>query len=234
MNRNQIIRIALITLTAVAAITLTGTAEARNHPSDKIILVRPSNLPDLARQTGEAMLLDQTRNGKTLLYIEQDQGARLAIFDVTDPANIKAVASVQLGAPGSYDFVLSLRDRAELVRFRHGQGEAVLDLNKVKRPTLKMIQGLKVHGLMQRLGDDGFMIADQASVQPDAHSLDYQVVETADALEPNHIYDVKQVRQEITNNETGTTYLLTVNGLYLIRRPAMEEEYKMITRVVPG
>jgi hypothetical protein len=225
MNGKQIVRIALLTLTAVAALPFTKPVEARNHPSNKIILVRPTNLPELARQTGEAMLLDQTRNGKTLLYIEQDQGARLAVFDVTDPANVKAKASVQLEAPGSYDFVLSLRDRAELVRFRHGQGEAVLDLHNVQHPTIKKIQGLRFQGSTQRLGNDGFMIADQGSVQSDANALDYQVVETANAREPNRVYDVKQVRQEITNKETGTTFLLTADGLYLIRRPAVEEEY---------
>ncbi|MCU1341727.1 MAG: hypothetical protein JWN92_1150, partial [Candidatus Acidoferrum typicum] len=177
MNRKKIVRTALLTLTAVGAFTLTGAAEGGKHPSNKIILVRPTNLPEPARQTGEAMLLDQSRNGRTLLYIEQDQGARLAIFDVTDPGNIKAVASVLLEAPGSFDFVLPLRDRAELVRFRDGQGEAVLDLHTVKYPTIKKIQGLKFHGSTQRLGNDGFMIANQASAQSDANALDYQVVE---------------------------------------------------------
>jgi hypothetical protein len=196
--------------------------------------VRPTNLPETARQTGEAMLLDQSRNGRTLLYIEQDQGARLAIFDVTDPANIKAVGSVQLEAPGSFDFVLPLRDRAELVRFRDGQGEAVLDLHKVKYPTIKKIQGLTFQGSTRRLGDDGFMTANQASVQSDDDPLDYQVVEIGNAREPSLIHDVNYVRQEITNDETGTTYLLTADGLYVIRRPAVEERYKINTRVVPG
>jgi len=233
MYRKKIVRFALLTLTAAAALTLAGTAEARNHPSNKIILVNPTNLPEPARQAGEAMLLDQSRNGRTLLYIEQDQGARLAVFDVTDPGNIKAVASVQLEASGSFDFVFPLRDRAELVRFRDGQGEAVLDLHKVKNPTIKKIQGLKFQGSTKRLGDDGFMIADQAGAQADA-AQDYQVVDTAGVREPNRVYDVNQVRQEITNSETGTTYLLTTDGLYLIRRPAVEERYKINTRVVPG
>jgi hypothetical protein len=57
--------------------------------------------------------------------------------------------------------------------------------------------------------------------------VDYQVVETANLREPNRVYEVKHVRQEVTNDETGTTFLLTADGLYLIRRPAVEEEYKM-------
>jgi hypothetical protein len=233
MNGKQIVRIALVTLTAVTALTFTRSAEAKNHPSNKIIIVQPMNLPEPARQTGEAMLLDQSRNGRTLLYIEQDQGSRLAVFDVTDPASIKAVAAVQLEAPCSFDFVLPLRERAELIRFRDGRGEAVLDLHQVKYPTIKKIQGLKFQGSTKRLGDDGFLIADQASAQSDA-AQDYQVVDTANAHEPNRVYDVNQVRQEITNSETGTTYLLTTDGLYLIRRPAVEERYKISTRVVPG
>ena len=234
MNGKQIVRIALVTLTAVTALTFTRSAEAKNHPSNKIIIVQPMNLPEPARQTGEAMLLDQSRNGKTLLYIEQGQGERLAIFDVTDPANIKAVASVPLEAPGSFDFVLPLRGRAELVRFRDGQGEAVLDLQKVKSPTIRKIQGLKFQGSTKRLGDDGFMIANQANGQPDVQPIDYQVVDAGNAREPIHVYDVSYVRQEITNAETGTTFLLTADGLCLIRRPAVEEQYKINTRVVPG
>jgi hypothetical protein len=35
---------------------------------------------------------------------------------------------------------------------------------------------------------------------------------------------VKQVREEVTNAGTGTIYLLTENGLYLVRRPAVESD----------
>src|SRR5258708_15612984 len=132
LNKKQIIRIAQLTLAAVAALTLTGNAEARNHPSHKIILVRPTELPELARVAGQAMLLHETGDGRTLLYIEQGHGARLAIFDVTDPAHVKQEGSAQVEAPGSFDFVSSLGDHAELVRFRHGQGEAGVELHPKK------------------------------------------------------------------------------------------------------
>jgi hypothetical protein len=46
-------------------------------------------------------------------------------------------------------------------------------------------------------------------------------------LQRNPVADVKQVREKIRNDETGTTFLLTADGLYLIRRPAVEEEYKI-------
>jgi hypothetical protein len=225
MNRKQMIRIARLTLTAAAALTMTGHAAARNR-SSKIVLVNPAELPELAQVTGQAMVLHATADDRSLLYVEQNDGAGLAIFDVTDPAKIKQEATAQLDAPGSFDFVSSLGDHADLIRFRDGQGEAVLDLHNVKLPTIKMIPGLTFQGSTEHLGDDGLMICNQASVQSDAKAVDYQIVETANSREPNRVYEVKQVRQEITNDKTGTTFLLTADGLYLIRRPAVEEEYK--------
>src|SRR5882762_9805147 len=220
MNRKQIIRIAQLTLTAVAALTLAGHAEARNYPSKKVIVVRPADLPELARVTGQAMLLHATGDGRTLLYIEQNHGARLAIFDVTDPAHVKQEGSAQVDASGSFDFVSSLGDYAELVRFRNGPGEAVLDLHKVKTPTLNKIQGLDFQGSTERLGGDGLIVAD-------ANDPNYQVVDLSNPVAPNPVAEVKHVLEKITNDETGTTFLLAVDGLYVIRRPAVEEEYEI-------
>jgi hypothetical protein len=224
MNRKRIIRIAQLTLSAAVALTMTGHVAARNRPN-KIIFVRPTELPELARVPGQAMLLHYTGDGKTHLCIEQNHGARLAIFDVTDPAHVKEEGSAQVDAPGSFDFVSSLGDDAELIRFRDGQREAVLDVHKIKRPTIKMVPGLTFQGSTEHLGDDAFMISNQASEQPKTDAQDYQVVDTANTREPNRVYNVKQVRQQITNDETGTTFLLTADGLYLIRRPVVEEEH---------
>ncbi|HEY4950157.1 MAG TPA: hypothetical protein VIH88_07485 [Candidatus Acidoferrales bacterium] len=228
MNKKRIIWIAQLTLTAVAALMFTGHAEATNHrSSDKIIVVGPADLPELARVTGQAMMLHDTMDGRTLLYIEQNQGARLAIFDVTDPAHVKAQGSAQVAAPGSFDFVSSLGADAVLVRFRNGQGEAVLNLHKVKTPTLDMIQGLYLQGSMEFLGDEGLIVVHQPSVQSDPNDKDYQVVDISNPLRPNPVTDIKQVLEKITNYETGTTFLLTADGLYLIRQPAAEEEFRM-------
>ena len=222
------IRIARLTLTAAAALTLTGHAAARNR-SSKIVLVSPAELPELARVTGQAMTLHTTADGRTLLYVEQNDGARLAIFDVTDPAKIKQKAAPQLDAPGSFDFVASLGDHAELIRFRDGQGEAVLDLHDVKLPTITIVPGLKFRRSTGRPEGDGFVtISDQLSAPSDANPLDYQI--TANSGEPDRVYEVKQVRQEITNHDTGTTFLLAEDGLYLIRRPTLEKEYKFQER----
>jgi hypothetical protein len=228
MNKKRIIRIAQLTLTAVAALPFAGYAQARNHhSSDKIIVVRPAELPELARVAGQAMMLHDTLDGRTLLYVEQNHGTRLAIFDVTDPAHVKAEGSTLVDAPGPFDFVSSLGADAVLVRFRNGQGEAVLDLRKVKAPTINMIQGLYSQGATEFLGDDVLVVAKRPSVQSDADDTDYQVVDISNPLHPNPLPDIKQVLEKITNDETGTTFLLTADGLYLIRRPVVEAEFRI-------
>jgi hypothetical protein len=169
------------------------------------------------------MLLYGTLDGKTHLYIEQSQGARLSIFDVTDPSHIKDEGSVQLTAPGPFDFVLSLGNQAELVRFRRDQGYAVLDLHKVKGPTLKEVQGLTLKGPTMPLGGDGFTVTSRADAD-EQPIRDYQVVDTTHTQEGNRVFNVKGVREEITKNNTGTTFLLAEGGLYVIRRPAVEAD----------
>jgi hypothetical protein len=62
MTKKRITRIAKLTLTAIAALTFAGYAEARNHP--KIVVTRPADLPELARERGQAMLLHATGDGR--------------------------------------------------------------------------------------------------------------------------------------------------------------------------
>jgi hypothetical protein len=211
------------------AIVVTGsvaTPAAYAKPANNLIVVPPTDLPELARRTGEAMFLHQTLDGRTLLYIEHDQGAELAILDVTDPGHVKGEGSVQLGAAGPFDILSTLGSGAELVRFRQGQGDAVLDLHQNQAPTLKPVPGLTLQGLAMPLGDDGFTVNSQAdaAAQP---TRDYQVVDTANSQELNRVVNVKQVREEISKSDTGTTFLLTDGGLYLIRRPAVEMDKKL-------
>jgi hypothetical protein len=226
-NKKRIIGIAQLTLTAVLALVFTGYAQARNHHSpDKIVVVGPADLPELARVTGQAMMLHDTMDGRTILYIEQNHGARLAIFDVTDPAHVKAEGSAQVDAPDSFDFVSSLGGDAVLVRFRNGQGEAVLNLRKVRTPTLNLTQGLYFQGSMEFWGDNVLIADKQPSLQSYISDTDYRVVDISDPLRPNSVTDIKQVLEKITNYDTGTTFLLTPDGLYLIRRPPVEEGFR--------
>jgi hypothetical protein len=194
-------------------------------PSSNLIVVPPTKLPASARQSGDAMLLHETIDGTTLLYIEQNHGSRLAIFDVTDPAHVKGKGSVEVDAPGPFDFVSSLGSRAELIRFRQDQGNAVLDLHKAKVPVLKTPQGLTLKGAAMPLGNDGLTVGSRALADSQLpRDYQVQVVNTANSPELNRVLNVKGVREEITKYDTGTTFLLTDDGLFLIRRPVKEME----------
>jgi hypothetical protein len=194
-------------------------------PSSNLIVVPPTKLPASARQSGDAMLLHETIDGATLLYVEQNQGSRLAIFDVTDPAHVKDAGSVEVDAPGPFDFVSSLGSRAELIRFRRDQGNAVLDLHKAKVPVLKAPQGLTLKGAAMPLGNDGLTVSSRVVADSEVTRDDQvQIINTANSPELTRVPDVKGVREEITKYDTGTTFLLTDDGLFLIRRPVKETE----------
>jgi hypothetical protein len=154
-----------------AAIVASGTAAtplAYARPSDRPIVVQPAALPELARQPGQAMFLYDSVDGRTLLYIEQSQGTRLAIFDVTNPARIKSAGAIRLDAPGPFDFVSSFGNRAEVVRFPDGQGNAVLDLNNANAPALKTAQRLTLQGTTTPLVAEA--IGASSQIDPDMQS----------------------------------------------------------------
>ena len=200
---------------------LSLAASSYANPSNEIVLVPPSNLPALARQSGEAMFLHDAKDGRVFLYVEQREGAQLAIFDVTDPTNVRGEGSVQLGSSGPFDFVADLGKRGELVRFRGGQGEAVLDLRSI--PVLVKVKGLDTKNSTILLSDYASRLTGQAFNSVVGQNVrDYKIFQSGESPSDDRVIEVRQVRQETTNSDTGTTFLLAENGLYMIRRPALE------------
>jgi hypothetical protein len=47
------------------------------------------------------------------------------------------------------------------------------------------------------------------------------------ASAPTQLATVKDVRHRVTNHETGTTFLLGPNGLTVVRRLSVENDYKV-------
>ena len=115
-------------LIAVAGTVFSAFA-AHAGNAGNIVVVPPTALPASAREYSEAMMLHKTASGRGYLYIEQEQGSKLAVLDVTNVARIKAEKVVALNVPGQFDFVGSAGSRAELIRFRGTGQQAVLDLH---------------------------------------------------------------------------------------------------------
>jgi hypothetical protein len=192
-----------------------------------IIVVQPKDLPEQARAQGNSLFLYSDGKGSTYLYVEQQQGARLSVFDVTDPSNIKVVASVAVSGPGAFDFVRPLDGRGELVRFRENKSVAVLDLHNVKVPTLRMIQGLSEGGETESLGETAFLMVNEPYNYIRETPRDYQVIDSSTPSEPVLLATVAQVKHKLINRETGTTFLLGSDGLTVIRRTDVEYDYKV-------
>jgi len=207
-------------------LTLSVQAEIKSH-SGNLIVEEPGDLPEVASIPGQSLFLYQVADSTTYLYVEQQNGAQLAIFDVTDPAKIKAAASVPLKAAGAFDVVRYLSGRAELVRFRNSGQLAELDLREPKNPTLKMTSTLSEPGRTESLGQTGLVMINEhyRYVRRAAH--DYRLMDLSNPQHPTPLATIRQVRHKVVDEETGTTYLLGSDGLTVIRRPRVEEDHKI-------
>ena len=203
-------------------------AEITSKAKD-IVIEQQKDLPELAQASGEAMELRSIGNGTTYLYIEQQSFKRIAIFDVTDPAQIKEVGVVNFEGPGAFDFVRPLGESAELLYFRANKAAAILDFRKPKQPTLIMSSDLQHAARFDSIGQSGLLLSDGVDV-PVAVPHDYQLVDIATPEAPVVLVKVASVQKLLNNPETGTTYLLNGDGLTVIRQPKIEEEYRASQR----
>jgi hypothetical protein len=224
---NNIIKSTLaLGVVAAASVLSTSSAEAEVHSRSKqLVVMEAPDLPEQAQTPGNSLFLHSDGAGSTYLYIEQQRGARLSVFDVTDPARIKLVVSTPLAVEGAFDCVRPIGDHAELVYFRDSQKEAVLDLRKAKRPVLRTISTVTDLGPAETVGD-GLLVTSQTHQYVPAVARDYQVIDIAASV-PTLLTTVKDVKHRATNDETGTTFLLGSDGLTVVRRPRVEEEYKV-------
>jgi hypothetical protein len=220
--------IARTAITVAASLLLTLQAYAAVHSkTNELVVIQPADLPEQAQIPGNSFFLYSDNPGSTYLYVEQQQGARLTAFDVTDPSKIKVVVSTPITAPGAFDFVRPLGGHGELVRFRDSRSVAVLDLHKVNEPTLHMINGLSEGGTTEELGESGILMVNEPYDYVRATPRDYQVVDISSPSEPMLLVTVAQVKHKLVKNDTGTTFLLGSEGLTVIRRPRVEDEYKV-------
>jgi hypothetical protein len=203
-------------------------ARAEVHSKkNELIVLQPKDLPEQAQMLGNSFFLYSDSAGSTYLYVEQQEGVRLTAFDVTDPSKIKVVVSTLITTPGAFDFVRPLGGHGELVRFRDNKSVAVLDLHKVKAPTLHMIDALSETGSTEALGESGFLMVNEPYNYVRATPRDYQVVDISSPSEPTLLATVAQVKHKLAKDDTGTTFLLGSEGLTVIRRPRVEDAYKV-------
>lgn len=228
MKGKTTIGVANLASLAVAGLLLSVPlqAEVKSHSGNQIV-EEPSDLPEMAKTPGQALFLYQAGDGATYLYVEQHDGERLAIYDVTDPAKIKGVASVPVKGSGTFEFVRYLNERTELVRYRESRQAAVLDLSNPKSPTLKSVDDLSQPGQTETLGQTALVMINGHYRYVGSVPHDYRLMDVSNPEHSVPLATIKQVRHKLVDEETGTTYLLGSDGLTVVRRPRVEEDHKI-------
>lgn len=167
----------------------------------EVVVMRPADLPPAAQVPGQAMYL-RALNFSRYLYVEQNNGRRLAVFDVSRPARIKTVAEIELNAP-RFDFLQAVNSDLVLVGIRDLHGSiklGVLNLQHPKKPVLRV------------LGN-----ADFGLVPRETH---------AHVLTPEPGIEIRNIEQEISDKELGSCFVLSSDGLWIIRHPAIEKAFE--------
>lgn len=201
--------------------------------SKELVVVEPRNLPEQAQIPGNSLLLHSDNAGNTYLYVEQQQGARLSVFNVTDPGHIKLTVSCQMPNEGAFDFVRPLGESAELIYFRDGHKVGVLDLRKAKKPQLRTVATSADLAAAEQLGESGLLATNASYAYTPAVAREFQVIDISSA-NPTPLATVKDVKHRVTNDETGTTFLLGSDGLTVVRRLDVEAEHEVEQRQTQG
>jgi hypothetical protein len=221
-------KIGKIMVAAIFAAAVGVQADAKTH-SKSIIVESASALPEIAQRKGDAMYLRETGGGQTLLYIEQDNGQTLAILDVTDLGAIRPVAKVSLAAKSPYDFVETLSDSAALIHYRDHSGFAVINFKKSKTPVLTEAPQFEHPSQAETVGHAGLLLTSMNHPITQAQDPQYEIFDVSNPSNPTPLATVDGVTQRLDRPETGTIFMLSNNGLTVIRRPNVEQEYNLET-----
>ncbi len=200
-------------------------AQASTHRVKTDIVVAPlATTSELAQQPSEDILLRVDGSGTPYLYLEQQQGARLVVLNVDDLAHVRVVASIATGLSRPYDFVQSISDTLEQIRFRDGSGSALLNLQKAKSPQI-VSAAHTVAEPVEALGNSGYLLAVTELAQQPARivSRDYQVVDFGTRAHP--LETIAGVTRIAERSDTGTVFLLSTQGITVIRNLSTEQQY---------
>lgn len=216
------------TVLAVIASTVSANAVTDKSQSKTIVVQSSSAVPVLGLEGSEAMYLQKTGDGRALLLVESASGTDLTILDVTDPAKIRRVAETKLGASSVFDFVEPIGDDNVLIRYRDGSGEAMLNVKHSNRPVLKTASAVAGTEAAEKLGETGLLSASTDVMAPIVQNDPiYTVWDNTHAAHPNVLATIPGVIQRLANEDTGTLFLLSKDGVTVVRRLRVEHDHKV-------
>ena len=202
-----------IALFVISATVIPATAEGKGD----LVIVPSHQLPEKAHRAGQAMKLHLASPDTLYLYVEQDNGRSIAVFDVSHPSKIALKAFVTVDAPASFDFVETVGRHTELIRYADGSGNALLDLSRPKLPRIKTLAATASEAYVLPIREAGSGI-NGVVTKPLA---DYQLILPS---RPQQVLTVREVSQQLRDEANGTTYLLVSDGLTVIRNLKSEAD----------
>lgn len=225
------------TLVVIALLAIAGTtAHAIVRPHSKTIVVEsPEDLPVLAQPDAEAMYLYDTYDGRTFLYVEAQHGQQLTVLDVTDPGQIRRITQTSIPTTSSFDFVRAVGDQGALIRYRNGSGVAVLSFKHYKHPVLVNLSALESADSSESLGQTALLVTStQGTIHSFSEPRTYRIVDTSDPSWPVTLSTIPDVKQRLTNSDTGALFLLNKEGVTVVRRLRLEEEHRIEVILTSG
>jgi hypothetical protein len=208
----------LIALFVISATVIPATAEGKGD----LVIVPSHKLPEKALRPGQAMKLHLVSPDTLYLYVEQDNGRSIAVFDVSHPRKIALKAFVTVDAPAPFDFVETVGRHTELIRYTDGSGNALLDLSKPKLPGIKTMAATNNEAYILPIREGGSGISGVVT-KPyvSGAPADYQLILPS---RTQQVLTIRAVIQQLKDEANGTTYLLGSDGLTVIRDVKREQD----------
>jgi hypothetical protein len=204
-----------------------ASVQAKASVNSKTVVVElPSDLPEIARGRSDAMYLHHTHEAQAILYLEQDHGRKLAILDVTDPANIKAVGQVSIAAPAAYDFAQYLGGSRTLIHYRDHSGYAVISFKNFKQPVLTPEPEYLHPSTAQTDGSSALLLVSSSGTSAPPRASENEILSISNSSGSAPLATVQGVIQRVDRPETGTIFLLNDQGVTVVRRLAAEREHQ--------
>lgn len=181
-----------------------ASAKHRSGLTSEVAVVHPDELPPAAREPSQAMYLRAVGFSR-YLYLEQENGKRLVVLDVSRPAAVKTVAVIELQAM-EFEFLPALNSEFVLIRFTGSTPSLRLGVLDLKHPKEPVLRDLETSGMPS---------------SPPSLSCGLNLSPGPDAGIPDG-------RQEIiTDEKLGSHFVLTAHGLWIIRQLAVEKHFEL-------
>ncbi len=225
MNRK-----AILAAVVLGVATLASSAALGQH-SKTIVVVSPDALPVLAYKNPAAMYLHDTNDGRTILYVEAENGLALTTLDVSDPSDIQRISHTYIPAPSAFDFVEDIGEQAALIRYRDGSGIALLSFKHYKQPVLMEAQPIGGNAAYESLGATGLLLTSLPDGNHNANRIfpnpcNFNVVDTTNPVRPVRLATIKGVQQRLSKDDTGALFLLNSDGVTVVRRLRVEQQHR--------